>query len=164
MNADESDLTTYGAAALRAAIASGTVSSEAVTRAHLARIDALNPVLNAICTPNPEALADARAVDERLAAGGTPRALEGVPFVAKDNLDTAGLRTTLGTLHLEDRVPDTDALSVARMKAHGAVLIGKSNTPEFAADINTTNAIFGQTRNCTFSVFKNMNSTGIFDK
>ncbi len=143
----ELDSTKYTANALRRQIASRDTTALEVTRAFLQRIEALNPTLNAICTINPHAEEEAQQVDDYVAGGNALRPLEGVPFVAKDNLDTAGLRTTLGTEHLRSRIPTEDALSVARLKAAGAVLIGKSNTPEFAADINTTNSLFGQTRN-----------------
>jgi len=113
----------------------------------LRRVEERNPLVNAICTLNPEALAEARACDARLASGAPARPLEGVPFVAKDNLHTRGLRTTFGSRILEHFVPDEDAVAVERMKAAGAVLIGKTNTPEFAHDINTTNYLFGTTRN-----------------
>ena len=140
--------TTRGTAAvLQRRIATKDLSAHEVTAAFLQRIEQLNPVLNAVCTLNPRAEEEARACDARLADGKPPRPLEGVPFLAKDNLDTAGLRTTLGTEHLADRVPERDAICVARLKAAGAVLLGKTNTPEFAADINTTNKLFGQTRN-----------------
>ena len=132
---------------LRAAVVGRASTALAVTRRFLDRIESSNAVLNAVCTLNPAAEVEAEAIDARLSAGQVPRALEGVPFLAKDNLDTRNLRTTLGSEHLRDRVPDADAISVARLRKHGAVLLGKSNTPEFAADINTTNTIFGQTRN-----------------
>ncbi|MBT6274537.1 MAG: amidase [Chromatiales bacterium] len=135
------------ATALAEAISSRTVSAEEVMQAHLERVDALNPTINAICTINEQALSDARACDARLASGGSPRALEGVPVVVKDNIETAGLRTTYGSLTSEHNVPVADAVLVERLRAAGAVVVGKSNTPEFAADINTRNAVFGQTRN-----------------
>jgi amidase len=92
-------------------------------------------------------LEDAAACDRRLKAGEPPRPLEGVPFVVKDVVPTAGLRTTFGSTLYEHHVPDHDAVSVERLKAAGAILIGKTNTPEFAHDVNTTNKIFGTTRN-----------------
>ena len=70
-----------------------------------------------------------------------------MPFVAKDNLDTKGLRTTFGSLLCANYVPEQDAIAVERLRAAGAVLIGKTNTPEFATDVNTTNRLFGPTRN-----------------
>jgi amidase len=129
------------------AVANGTVSAAEVTEAFLARIDAVNPVINAVCTVNPEALEHARAVDRRRAAGEAARPLEGVPFLVKDILQTKGLRTTFGSLLLEHDVPEEDTITVERLKAAGGVLLGKTNTPEFAHDINTTNKIFGTTRN-----------------
>jgi len=111
------------------------------------RIERLNPAINAVCTVNPNALAEGEACDRRLQSGERPRPLEGVPFVAKDNLDTKGLRTTFGSLLCANYVPEQDAIAVQRLRAAGAVLIGKTNTPEFATDVNTTNRLFGPTRN-----------------
>ncbi len=129
-------------------IAARRLSATEVVSACLARVAQLNPGLNAICTLTAEsALAAAAQCDRRLAAGLAPRRLEGVPFVAKDNLATAGVRTTYGALPFADHVPAEDALCVARLKAQGAILLGKTNTPEFAADVNTTNRLFGTTRN-----------------
>src|SRR5215207_472077 len=111
------------------------------------RIERLNPAINAVCTVNPNALAEGEACDRRLQSGERPRPLEGVPFVAKDNLDTKGLRTTFGSLLCANYVPEQDAIAVERLRAAGAVLIGKTNTPEFASHVNTTNRLFGPTRN-----------------
>jgi len=114
----------------------------------LARIDEVNPGLNAICTVDGEAaLAAAADCDRRLESGMLPRALEGIPFLAKDNLATKGLRTTYGAVPFADNVPTEDAICVERLKASGAILLGKTNTPEFAHDVNTTNRLFGTTRN-----------------
>jgi len=118
-----------------------------VVAASVARIEQVDGVLNAVCTINPAALADAEAADRRLAGGAPARALEGVPFLVKDVIPTRGLRTTYGSKLHEHLVPDEDAISVARLKAAGAILLGKTNTPEFATDVYTTNAIFGPTRN-----------------
>ncbi|MFM9983370.1 MAG: amidase [Burkholderiales bacterium] len=130
-----------------AEVAGRRVTAVEVTEAFLGRVEERNSLVNAICTLNPEALQQARACDARLASGAPARALEGVPFVAKDNLHTRGLRTTFGSRILEHFVPDEDAICVERMKAAGAILLGKTNTPEFAHDINTTNYLFGTTRN-----------------
>jgi amidase len=100
-----------------------------------------------VCTVNDAALTEADAIDARLAVGDKPRALEGVPFLVKDNIVTRGIRTTFGSKLLAQYVPDEDAISVERMRAAGAVLLGKTNTPEFAHDVNTTNDVFGTTRN-----------------
>ena len=128
-------------------VASGELGAVEVTRCFLERIATVNPVINAVCTINQRALDDAAAVDRRRAAGAPARPLEGVPFLVKDILATRGLRTTFGSLLLEHDVPEQDAISVERMRAAGAILLGKTNTPEFAHDINTTNPIFGTTRN-----------------
>jgi len=122
-------------------------ATEIVT-ACLVRINEVNPGLNAICTLDGEAaLAAARDCDRRLESGLPPRALEGVPFLAKDNLVTKGLRTTFGALPFANNVPAEDVICVERLKASGAILLGKTNTPEFAHDVNTTNRLFGTTRN-----------------
>jgi amidase len=135
------------AAELAADVAGKRLSATDVMRAFLERIEHLNPAVNAVCTLSPRALDDAAECDRRLRAGERPRPLEGVPFVVKDILQTAGLRTTFGSMIYEHHVPDEDAVSVARLRAAGAILVGKTNTPEFAHDVNTTNKIFGTTRN-----------------
>lgn len=118
-----------------------------VAAAFLARTESLNPGINAVCTLNPRLREEAREADARLAGGGEPRPLEGVPFLVKDVIETRGIRTSFGSRIMQDHVPEIDALSVTRLKEAGAIVLGKTNTPEFATDINTTNAIFGMTRN-----------------
>jgi amidase len=142
-----SDLAERSAAGLAAAVRARRLAARDVVAACLARIERANPVLNAVCTVDPAALADAEACDRRLAAGAPARLLEGVPFLVKDVIPTRGLRTTFGSRLYEQFVPDEDALSVARLRAAGAILLGKTNTPEFAADVHTTNPLFGPTRN-----------------
>jgi aspartyl-tRNA(Asn)/glutamyl-tRNA(Gln) amidotransferase subunit A len=111
------------------------------------RIQSLNPALNALTTPTvEEALEDARA-SERRYLEGTARPLEGVPVVVKDLLDTAGVRTTYGSSMFGRHVPAHDAAAVARIKASGAVLLGKAAMHEFAWGISTDNPHFGATRN-----------------
>ncbi len=132
---------------LAALISARSLGAVEVTEAFLARIEDVNPTVNAICTLNPGARAAAEDCDRRLGAGEPARPLEGVPFVVKDIIPTRGIRTTFGSLICEHDVPEEDAISVERLKAAGAVLIGKTNTPEFAHDVNTTNEIFGTTRN-----------------
>lgn len=135
------------AAELAAAIGRRELSAQEVVQTCLDRIAATNGEINAICTLNPRAEEAAKECDRQLASGAAPRPLEGVPFVAKDVLHTAGLRTTFGTKLRENFVPDEDAISVARLKDAGAILIGKANTPEFAHDVDTSNAVFGATKN-----------------
>jgi amidase len=132
---------------IAAAIGDGSLGAVEVTRAFLSRIEAVNPVINAVCTLNDRALEVAADVDRRRASGAPARPLEGVPFLVKDILQTKGIRTTFGSLLLEHDVPEEDTVTVERLKNAGGVLLGKTNTPEFAHDINTTNKVFGTTRN-----------------
>ena len=141
------DITSLSAARIAREVAGRKVSAREVALAALARVDAVNPTLNAICTLNEAALDEADAVDRRLAEGAAPRPLEGVPVVVKDNIFTRGIRTTFGSKILEHDVPEEDSICVERLRAAGAVVLGKSNTPEFAHDVNTTNPVFGTTRN-----------------
>ena len=113
----------------------------------LARVERLNPSLNAIVTLNPRAMDDARDLDRRIARGEEPGLLCGLPAGIKDVTPVAGLRTTFGSTLYADYVPDNDALVVKRLRAAGAVILGKTNCPEFAAGGNTFNDIFGPTRN-----------------
>ena len=141
------DLLEMAASELAAAIGARQLSASEAVHAMLAQIETYNPTLNAVCTLNEHALAEAETIDQRLAAGEPARPLEGVPFVVKDNIFTKGLRTTFGSKLLEHNVPDEDSICVERLRAAGGVLLGKTNTPEFAHDVNTTNAVFGTTRN-----------------
>ncbi|MGC0421790.1 amidase [Embleya sp. AB8] len=124
------------------------LSSREVVRAHLDRIAEVNPTINAIVTLDPEgALAAADAADTLLARGGTPGPLHGLPIAFKDTHHTRGMRTTHGSpLHADD-IPDHDDPLVARIQAAGAIRIGKTNVPEFAAGSHTFNPVFGTTRN-----------------
>jgi amidase len=118
-------------------------------QAVLARIDAVNPTVNAYVTVAREsALAEARRatrVLDRKTAALPP--LHGVPVSIKDLYATKGIRTTWASLIYKDHVPTEDDLLVQRLKAAGAIVVGKTNTPEFGAGGNTFNAIFGATRN-----------------
>ena len=108
----------------------------------------MNPAVNAICTLVPErALADADAADAALAAGRPAGPLHGLPIVIKDLVSTAGIRTTFGSPIYADHVPDQDDLIVERLRAAGAIVLGKSNVPEFGAGSHTFNPVFGATRN-----------------
>lgn len=147
MTLADNDICALSATTIAAQISDRSLSGEEVTRAFLQRIETFNPTLNAVCTLNEEALSQAQAADQRLAQGASARLLEGVPFLAKDILHTKGIRTTFGSLIREHFIPGEDTLSVERLKAAGAILLGKTNTPEFAHDIHTTNKIFGATRN-----------------
>ena len=124
------------------------VSATEVVEAHLRRIEEVNPKLNAIVQLADErALAEARAADEALARGNVQGPLHGVPMTIKDSLDTAGVITTGGTKGRASFVPDRDATVVARMRAAGAILLGKTNTPELTVAGETDNLIYGRTNN-----------------
>jgi amidase len=119
-----------------------------VVQALLARIDAVNPQVNAFVTVAREAvLWEARRATAALKRNANLPPLFGVPIGIKDVTPTRGLRTTYGSKLFEDHVPDEDALVVERLREAGAIVIGKTNTPEFAFGPNTTNAVFGATRN-----------------
>lgn len=142
------DLCAMTAIELAGRIRRKDVSAREVMEAHLARIERVNPKVNAIVTLVPEqARAWAKEADERQARGETLGVLHGLPVAHKDLVDTAGIRTTRGSLLFKDNIPTTDALIVKRVRAAGAVTLGKTNTPEFGAGSNTFNAVFGPTRN-----------------
>jgi amidase len=107
----------------------------------------VNPALNAVVAFAPDALDRARAADARLGRGQLDGPLHGVPFTIKDSNDTAGLVTTAGTVGWRDRVPEIDGTVVARLKAAGAILLGKTNTPEFTWSDETDNDVYGRTSN-----------------
>jgi amidase len=141
------DLADRSATAIRRLIAAREVSVAEAVGACLARVDQLNPTINAIVTINPCAMDDARALDRRLARGDDPGPLCGLTVGIKDVTPVASLRTTFGSPIYADYVPDTDAVVVQRLRQAGAVVLGKTNCPEFAAGGNTFNDIFGRTRN-----------------
>jgi aspartyl-tRNA(Asn)/glutamyl-tRNA(Gln) amidotransferase subunit A len=113
----------------------------------LARIERINPQLNAIVTLDPGAREQAAASTARWRAGQPRSALDGVPVTIKDNMLAAGLRATWGSRLFADFVPAHDELPVARLRAAGAVILGKTNVPEFTLQGYTDNPLFGATRN-----------------
>jgi len=116
--------------------------------AHLDAIARLNPAINAFCTVvADQAQQCAQAAEEALARGEPVGTLHGVPIGIKDLTPVAGVRTTWGSRLFRDHVPAADAEVVARLKRAGAIILGKTNTPEFGAGANTVNAVFGATRN-----------------
>ena len=143
------DLCFTPATKLAAMIRRGAVSPVEMVQAVLARLERVNPRLNAYCTVAAEqaleAARKATAVARRRSARLGP--LHGVPVSIKDLTPTKGIRTTWGSKIYEHHVPDEDALVVTRLKAAGAIVLGKTNTPEFGAGANTFNAVFGVTRN-----------------
>jgi amidase len=119
-----------------------------VVEHHLRRIAEVNPLLNAVVAQRAEeALEEARAIDRRLTAGESTGPLAGVPFTIKDSFDTRGVVSTAGTPGRAGHVPERDATVVARLRAAGAILLGKTNTPEFTMSFETSNAVYGRTNN-----------------
>jgi amidase len=143
-----SDLCFLSARKLAASIRRGELSARDVMQAHLAQIRRVNPKVNAIVTLVAEqALENARKADEAQARGETLGPLHGLPVAHKDLFETAGIRTTFGSRIFENHVPDRDAIIVERAKHAGAIMIGKTNTPEFGAGSQTFNEVFGATPN-----------------
>ena len=142
------DLCFQPASVLREAIAAKKVSPVELTDAVLARAEALQPVLNCFITLVPDqARAAARAAEDAVMRGEPLGLLHGIPFAAKDLVNTAGVRTTFGSLHHADNVPTEDAVAAARVKQAGAILFGKTTTPEFGHKCLTDAPLFGRTRN-----------------
>src|SRR5881397_206697 len=141
------DLAARSATELARLVACREVSPVEVVEACLARFERYNGAINAVVTLNERALDDARELERRLARGEQPGPLTGLPVGIKDVTPVAGLRTTYGSPLYKDHVPTEDALVVRRLRAAGAVILGKTNCPEFAAGGNTFNDVFGRTRN-----------------
>src|SRR6267142_990847 len=134
---------------LAAKIREKKLSAHEVMQAHLLQIERVNPKVNAIVTLVDEdrLMAQARAADEIIAKGKPLGPLHGLPVAVKDLTETMGIRTTYGSPLYRDYVPDHDALVVERMKHAGAIVIGKTNTPEFGMGSHTFNLVFGATLN-----------------
>jgi amidase len=133
---------------LAARIREREVSCVEVVEAHLERIGHVNPGLNAVVQLTAkQAIAQARAADERLARGESDGPLHGVPFTVKDNIPVAGVVMTSGTLGMKDFVPDEDATVVARLKAAGGIVLGKTNLPEIGMAGESDNLVYGRTNN-----------------
>ena len=133
---------------MAAAVATKEISATELLDLHLARIDEVNPSVNAIVSLDPErARTAARAADQAIADGSRLGPLHGLPFAFKDTHQVAGWRTTFGSPLMADHVPGQDDLIVERVRAAGAVTIGKTNVPEWAAGSHTFNTLFGTTLN-----------------
>ncbi len=142
------ELCSRPATELAALVRSREISARELLEAHLDRIERVNPPLNAIVTLDAEgARAAADAADAALAAGQDVGPLHGLPVAHKDTHATGGMRTTWGSPLHERTVPARDELVVARLKAAGAIRVGKTNVPEFAAGSHTVNPVFGATHN-----------------
>ena len=139
---------TLGAVEARRLIGAGRLSSVELVSACIGRIEAVNDPVNAfVATCFERALAEARAADNARSHGEPLGPLHGLPIAIKDNTATEGVRTTYGSPLYRDNVPDRDAHVVARIRQAGAIILGKTNVPEFSAGANTTNEVYGPTRN-----------------
>ena len=126
----------------------GEVSSKELLIGYLERIERFNPDINAIVALQPDyALAEAERADARRARGQPRGPLEGLPITIKDTIEVAGMPTTAGAAKLREHMPDTDAQVVRQLKAAGAIVFGKSNTPLYAGDFQTYNEVYGTTNN-----------------
>ena len=144
----QSDLAFTPATELAALIRGRRLSPVELMRATLDRIERSQPVLNAFITVAADAaMAQAREAEAAVQRGDTLGPLHGVPVAVKDLVPTAGIRTTWGSLIFKDHVPDTDAVAVARLKQAGAIVVGKTTTPEFGQQCLTQAPLFGRTRN-----------------
>ncbi len=133
---------------LRELLDARTVSSTELTELFLRRIEQLNPKLNAFLTvTKDEAMAAARAADDKIGAGKIAGPLLGIPITLKDLEATKGIRSTMGSLAFQDTVPEVDSVVAERVKASGAVLLGKTNTPEFGLQGTTENRLGDPCRN-----------------
>jgi amidase len=139
---------TWPAHRLATAIAAGELGSRELLQLYLDRIERLNPPINAVVTLDAErALTAAAAADETRARGGRVGPLHGLPITIKDAIEVGGIRSTGGAVELSSHVPTSDAPAVARLKAAGAVVMGKTNVPRWSGDLQTYNEIFGTTNN-----------------
>jgi amidase len=142
------DLCAKDAVTLAGMLRRRDVSAREVTAAHIQRIEEVDGAVNAVVTRTFDAALDQAArADAALARGAEPGPLHGLPVAHKDLHDTAGVRTTYGSVLFADHVPDHDALVVQRMSQAGAISLGKTNTPEFGAGSHTVNPVFGATHN-----------------
>ena len=145
---DSEDLLFSSVMAISAAIRAKRISAMETVQTFLNRIETVNPKINAVVTVAADrALAEARRADAELARGMCRGILHGVPMTIKDSFDTAGVVSTAGTLGRKTYVPKKDATVVARLRAAGAILLGKTNTPEFTMSYDTRNLLFGFTKN-----------------
>ena len=143
------DIVMLDAASLAASIKTRKISCAEVMTAYLDHIERINPKVNAIVALQDRAglLAQARDCDAQLARGEQAGPLHGFPHAVKDLQAVKGIRSTWGSPILKDFVPSADSLMVARLRKAGAIMIGKTNTPEFGLGSNTYNAVYGVTRN-----------------
>lgn len=146
--ANANEICRMDAVSLAARIRRRELSPVEVVEAVLARMERLEPALHAFCTPTPElARAEARRIEAEIAAGRPVGPLAGVPVSIKDLILTAGIRTVFGSAAYENFIPDEDDVAVERLRAAGAIILGKTNVPEFGYSGTGHNPVFETTRN-----------------
>src|SRR5580658_6688334 len=143
------DFRTTPLAVLAESVRTKKVSARELAALAIARIEELNPAVNAfVAVDGARALDQAAAVDQIVAVGGDPGPLAGIPIGVKDLEDTVGYRTTFGSVLFAEAPPArADSAQVARLRAAGCVVVGKTNTPEFGFSAHTKNHLFGETKN-----------------
>ena len=160
-SASEEELCFTPAIALTDMIRNKLISPLEVVRTFLNRIEKINSIINAYCTLVPDsALQSAREAELRIRQGHPIKPLQGIPVSIKDITLTRGVRTTFGSKLHENFIPDSDAIIVERLKKAGAIILGKTNSPEFGAGASTFNQIFGITRNPWDTRFNSGGSSG----
>lgn len=142
------DLETLSIDSIHDKFISGDLSAVELVESYLARIDSINPKINALTIINPKALEIAKALDEEYKQTGILRPLHGIPMIVKDNINTIGMPTTAGSLALADFYPETDAFIIQKLEAAGAIIIAKSNMAEWAfSPMHSESSTAGITRN-----------------
>jgi amidase len=154
------DIVKMSVVELAKAIREGRLTSEETTAAFLRHDLNVNPKFNAIVTYDLRAMERAREADSALAKGTSWGPLHGVPFTVKDTFATKGLRTTAGAVLFKDYVPEHDAVVVERLLSAGGILLGKTNTPALAGDVQTYNPLFGRTNNAVDPSYGARGSSG----
>ena len=142
------DLESLSISTIHEKYASGELTAVALVEAYLARIDSVNPKINALTIINPKALEIAKAMDDEYQKTGVLRPLHGIPMIVKDNINTIGMPTTAGSLALADFYPETDAFIIQKLEEAGAIILGKSNMAEWAfSPMHSESSTAGITRN-----------------
>ena len=153
-------ITTQSIIELAQLIRTRAISPVEVAQAYLDRIAQINPKLNAIVTLAPDLIEKAKEAEAAVTRGDPLGPLHGVPITIKDTIETEGLRTTSGSHMRSDFVPERDAGAVARLKAAGAIILGKTNTAEMAMDYTTDNPVFGRAVNPNHPLLSTGGSSG----
>ncbi|MFX1593912.1 MAG: amidase family protein, partial [Promethearchaeota archaeon] len=145
---EKEDICYMSAYEMREKIKNQEITSEEITEIIIERIEKINPIINAYCTPTFDLARDlAKNADQAVKKGEKLGLLHGVPISIKDETETKGIRTTYGSILMENNIPETDATIIKRLRDEGIVILGKTNTPAFGYKGETDNLIFGITKN-----------------